>query len=147
NRRYRQRLADRKQAVNETAASVYDRLRNRPEAADIARGGALNVVYDEVTDPRVFLKGAEGGKAAVKGSLIRQIPFQYAAAAITTSVDDLTKRGAPEVLRKPPFEADRDELRAIADELRRQNQEDGEYDKATLEKAQNRALELLKKVD
>jgi hypothetical protein len=147
NRRYHQKLAERKKDVNETAATVYDRLRNRPEAADIARGDALNVVYDELTDPRVYVKVAKGAKATVKGSLIREIPFQYASAAITTSVDDLTRRGAPEALRQPPFEADRAELRAIADELRRQNQEDGQYDKATLEKAQKKVLEVLKKVD
>jgi len=147
NQRYREKLARRRQTVNETAATVYDRLRNRPEPADITRGDALNVVYDELRDPRVYVKVLKAAKAPVPGSLIRVIPFQYARAAITASVDDLSKRGAPQVLREPPFDKDRAELRAIADELRGQNEENGEYDKATLEKAQKKVLAILEKVD
>ncbi|MDR3632289.1 MAG: hypothetical protein P4L84_00555 [Isosphaeraceae bacterium] len=147
NKRYQQKLADRKKAVNETSATVYDRLRNHPEAADITSGDALNVVYDELSDPRVYAKVFNAAKTTVKGTLIREIPFQSAADAITASVDDLTKKGAPPALRKPAFEAERTEMRAIVQELRGQNHENGQYDKATLEKAQNQVLAILRKVD
>jgi hypothetical protein len=147
NRRQQQRMAARQQSVNETIDARMDRLRNRPTAADVARGDALNVIYDDLSDPRIYLRVVKAGKATIKGSLIRSIPFQYASAAITASVDDLTKRGAPEALRKPQFDDDRTELRALADKLREQNKDDGEYDKATLEKTQKKVLEVLAKVD
>lgn len=147
NQRYRQKMAERKKSVNETAATVYDRLRNHPGPADIASGDALNVVYDELADPRVYAKVLKSARATVPGKLIRELPFQYAREAITTSMDDLTKKGAPAALRTEAFEPERSEARALVEELRRQNQETGEYDHATLEKLQAKLLASLKKVD
>ena len=84
NQRYHQHLAAKKKLVNETAATVYNRLRNNPDPSDINSGDALNVVYDELSNPNVYAKVLKGAKATVQGSLIRDIPFQYATEAITT---------------------------------------------------------------
>ncbi len=147
NARYQQTLINRQNLRNETAATIHNRLRNNPTPSDVASGDALNVVYDELSNPNVYTKVLKGAKATVPGTLVRDIPFQYATEAITVSVDDLTKRGAPASLRTEAFEPERSEMRAIVQELRKENQEKGAYDRATLEKAEEKLLVLLKKVD
>ena len=147
NQRQHQALAARQRLSNETAATIYDRLRNHPDQSDINSGNALNVVYDELSNPQVYAKVLKGAKVTVPGTLVRDIPFQYASEAITTSVDDLTQKGAPASLRTNDFEPERSEMRAIVQELRTQNQEKGTYERATLEQAQAKILALLKKVD
>jgi hypothetical protein len=101
---------------------------------DIDRGNALNVALDELLDPKVFQKATYyGHKVKLGGETIRDIPFQYAAAAITTSMDQLVKGGPPDILKTDAFATDREALKKVAAELRQQNEEKGSFDPATLE--------------
>ncbi|SIO24486.1 hypothetical protein SAMN05444166_3213 [Singulisphaera sp. GP187] len=136
NRRYHERLARQRQGINQAREAVARRLRDNPEPRDIQRGDALNVALDEVLDPRVYFRSLKATSVKVPGTLIRDIPFQYASAAITVSVDQLTKGGLPESLKTEPFATDRANLKELAAELRAQNEEKGQFDPATLEKAQ-----------
>ncbi len=134
NKRYYEKLARDKQRLNTNRDAIYDRLRNNPDSSDIARGDALNVVLDELTDPKIFAKVLKAADTPIPGDLVRNIPFQYASAAISVSMSELTKQGAPPMLKKPVFDAERTQLRALADELRKQNEEYGQLNPETLEK-------------
>lgn len=147
NRRYHERLARQRQGTNQAREEVARRLRDNPEPRDIVRGDALNVAFDEVVNPRVYFRGLKSTSVKVPGTLIRDIPFQYAAGAITVSVDQLTKGGPPEVLKTEAFAADRENLKALAVELRKQNEETGRFDSATLQKVQDAIRALRTKVE
>ncbi|AGA31079.1 hypothetical protein [Singulisphaera acidiphila] len=147
NRRYHERLARQRQGINQAREEVARRLRDNPEPRDVVRGDALNVALDELLNPRVYYRGLKATGVKVPGTLIRDIPFQYAAGAITVSVDQLTKGGLPEPLKAEPFAADRENLKELAAELRKQNEEKGEFDTATLEKAQEAIRAMRTKVE
>jgi hypothetical protein len=136
NRRYHAKLAQQQLGNSQARDKIYRRLRDNPEPADIYRGDALNVALDEVTRPNVYFRKLKGASAKVPGKLIRAIPFQYASAAITTSVAQLTQGGPPDSLKTEAFAADRAKLKELAAQLRKQNEEKGQYDPATLAKAQ-----------
>jgi hypothetical protein len=112
NRRYHEQMARDRNAVNKTAEAVYKRLHDNPTEGDIMRGDALNVALDEITAPKVYSIALRGAKQPFPGVKIREIPFQYAAQALTTSVDNLTN-GPPPLLDAPEFQADRAALRAL----------------------------------
>ena len=119
NQQYYAHLAEEKQQVNETQATIYTRLHDHPEAADVHRGDALNVVLDELTDPSVYPQTVQAATQPIPGSAVKNIPFQYAAGAITISLDDLTAQGVPDpLLTNPRFEPDRQALRGFATQVR-----------------------------
>ena len=112
NQRYYQQLAARRERVNETAATTFDRLRNNPETRDVRTGDALNVVLDELTDPKVYIQSLKGAQQAVDSRLVKNIPFQKASAAVTISLNELSRSGVPDVLKTTPaLEAERTALR------------------------------------
>lgn len=147
NRRYHERLGRQREGIQQAREEVARRLRDNPEPRDIVRGDALNVALDEVLNPRVYYRGLKATSVKVPGTLIRDIPFQYAAGAITVSVDQLTKGGPPESLKTEAFAADRANLKELGAELRKQNEEKGELDPATLQKAQEAIRALRTKVE
>jgi hypothetical protein len=112
NHRYHAQMAKDRNEVNKTAEAVYKRLHDNPTENDIMRGDALNVALDELTAPKVYMSALKGAKKPFAGAKIREIPFQYAAQALTTSVDNLTN-GPPPLLDAPEFKADRAALRAL----------------------------------
>src|SRR3954471_2724777 len=116
NKRYHEKMAREQKGNAQAREEIYRRLRDNPAPGDIARGDALNVALDEVTNPRVYFRGLKGAGMKVAGPPIRDIPFQKAPAAITTSVDQLTQGGAPASLKAPAFDTERAELRALAAE-------------------------------
>src|SRR5262249_34413257 len=76
-RRERMRMAERRYGNTKAHEQIYQRLRNNPEARDVASGDALNVALLEINDPRVYTKALQSAKAKVGGALIRDIPFKY----------------------------------------------------------------------
>ena len=135
NRRARERLARRQSATIQTLEQSAKRLRDNPEPRDIARGDALNVALDEINDPRVYSRVLEGAKVKIGGEAIRDIPFQYAAAAITTSFDQISQGPPPAVLLKPEYDANRTALKALGQEVRTQIEDGGSPDPETIGKA------------
>ena len=115
NRRYQRRMAEKRYGNTQAREKIADRLRNAPEPRDIASGDALNVAYDEINDPRVYAKALKSAGVTIGGKVIRDIPFQYAAAAISTSIHGImTKGSAPASLKTAEFTPERDELKALA---------------------------------
>jgi hypothetical protein len=129
-------MAVRQQGVVRTREEINRRLREEPTASDIARGDALNVALDEINNPNVYLRALKGAEKKVEGTLIRDIPFQYARAAITTSVVQLTRGGPPDSLKTETFAADREALQKLREQLRAQNEENEEFDPATIQQVQ-----------
>ena len=100
------------------------------------------MAFDEINNPRVYAKALEAGKVKIGGQLIRNIPFQYASAAITVSIHQLTK-GAAQVAHGPEFEKDRTEIKALGQELRKQIEEGKNPDQDTI----NKMLALINKAE
>src|SRR6185437_1314632 len=53
NKREYQRMAHRQRRDSATGEAIYQRLRDNPNEGDIRSGNALNVILDQVTDPRI----------------------------------------------------------------------------------------------
>ncbi len=147
NRRYQERQIRGSQNIKTARAEINRRLRDNPTPSDVAKGDALNVALDEINDPRVYLRDLKGTRTKVAGALIRDIPFQYAAGAITTSVEQLVKGGPPAVLKTDAFATEREALKKLGAEIRAQNEEQGKPDPATLKKAQDIVVGLRGKVE
>ena len=148
NRRARERLARRQSATIQSLEQNAKRLRDNPESRDIARGDALNAALDEINDPRVYSRVLEGAKEKIGGDAIRDIPFQYAAAAITTSFDRISQGPPPAVLLKPEYEANRTaRVKAVGQEVRNQIEEGGSPNPETVAKASTLINALEAQVD
>lgn len=137
NRRYFARMAARRENGIANRAAMFERLRDNPTRADIHRGDALNVIFDELCNPKIYLNGLSGSGAAFPGETVRDIPFQYAPQGVTATVRSiLTKDLAPDVLRKPPFADDFAKLKEIGTKLTQQNaEEDAQIDPKTIDEA------------
>jgi hypothetical protein len=148
-RTYHAKLAKDKSRSEKGAEAVRERLRNNPNQGDIARGDALNVAMDELKNPKIFKQTIyTANKSKVGGEAIRDIPFQYASAAISVSVHQLTQGGAPNVLKNgEAFDSDRKALRAIAAELRKEGDETGTHKPETIQKAKDQILATKAKVE
>ena len=131
----REKQAQRRALINETADTTFKRLRDNPTQADIMDGNALNVALDELTNPRVYTRALKGARLPLPGTAIRDIPFNYASAALTLSVDNLTKDGPPELLKGSEFDEDRAALRAVGKKLRAQAEAEQPIDPALVDEA------------
>ncbi len=134
NRLHQEKLALDRFQTNKAADQIKERLRNSPERADIYRGDALNVALDEINDPRIYAKALQSGQVKIGGETIRNVPFQSASAAITMSINQLSKGNPPKALLAPAFAADRETIKALNQEIRKQIDDDKNPDKATIEK-------------
>jgi hypothetical protein len=143
NARYAERMAAQRAQVNTTASATQKRLRDNPTESDIMRGDALNVALDEITNPKVYVKALSGASTKFAGNMIRELPFQYASAALTTSFDDLTQNGPPELLKSSEFDADRTALRELRPKLREQAESGEKIDPALIAQAKK----LIKSMD
>ena len=107
-------MARRKNDVNETAETTYRRLHDNPDSHDIHSGSALNVVLDELTNPKVYTQVVEKARDQIDSGLVKNIVFQYAAKMIAISLDDVSARGVPDSLAtNPDFEAERQAVKAL----------------------------------
>ena len=122
NRRYAARTA----AQSKTQIDAYNArqatLRDNPSQADIFRGDALNVLVDQISNPR-FSRGSSLGKADLKvpGKIIRNIPFFFSTDAVVIGLSQLVDETSwPRVLRSDSFAAERrayiGAVKALADD-------------------------------
>jgi len=132
--------------INRARGEIAARLRGHPTESDIARGDALNVALDALSDPKVYVRALRGASAKVPGAKIRDIPFQQAAAAVTVSVEELIREGPPPALKAEAFAADRKTLREVAAELHKQGEEQGTFAPGTLARAQEQLRAVQAKV-
>jgi hypothetical protein len=108
-RRERLRLLRRQQRDSGAGDLIYQRLRDNPTAGDIANGDALNVMLDQVTDPRIHSSALRMASAPISADVVNNIPFVHASDAVTISLNQLTaKEGWPEALRGENFAPERE---------------------------------------
>jgi hypothetical protein len=141
NQREAARMAQRQGRTVASLNATQERLRNNPTPSDITSGDALNVILDELNNPQVYVKALNGARTPLKGTLIRDIPFQRASAAITYSVEQLTQGGPPPSLQNPVFNPEREQMKKIGAQLRKETEE-GEPKPETIQQAK----EVLKAV-
>ena len=103
----RAKQAQRRGLINETADTTYKRLHDNPTEADIMGGDAAERRALRNHQSQGVRQGASGAKLPLPGTVIREIPFNYASAVLTLSVDNLTKDGPPALLKGPEFDDDR----------------------------------------
>ena len=119
---YYKELAARAEQGKQDYNQIQDRILNNPENRDIQNGDALNAILVEITAPKVYARTLQAATQPVKGTMVRQIPFTYASAAVTYTIEDLTSfSGVPTVFLDPAFQQTRKQLRATADELRKES--------------------------
>jgi hypothetical protein len=128
--------------------AIRDRVRNNPTANDIADGSALNSAALEISDPKIFNKTLYyGSKLKLGGQTIRNIPFQYASAGISTSVHQLVNGEVPAALRGDEFGPDREKLKGLTAELRKEAEELGSPQPETIKKAKEQITATRAKIE
>ena len=143
NRREQQKLARRRDLVVETVGATAKRLRENPSPEDIADGAALNVVLDDLTDPRIHNSALRLATTPIKGSTVRSIPFNDASEAVTISMNQLVAKDEtwPPALRDDAFQAEREAYRqAVAAAMK--EDEEGEISPRTLRDIRNAVAAL-----
>ena len=148
NRREYLRRMRRQQIDSTSGEKIYKRLRDNPLPADIDSGDALNVILDQVTDPRIHYSSAlRMGTAEVPGAAIQQIPFVNASEAVSFSIHQLAaKDGWPFALRGDAFA----DLRAAYQQTAAQALEEdelGEIKPETLAKLRSLASRIRAKLE
>ncbi len=147
NQTYYANQAAKRERTIESADTIQDRLRNHPEPRDVHTGDALNIVLDDLNDPQIYMQSLQAASQPIPSPLVKNVPFEYAANAITISLEDLTKSGVPDVLlTTPAFEPDRTAFRAIVTQARKEA-ESGPISAETLAKARATIATLKSKVD
>ena len=147
NRKYYAKMAERKKDNTKNQNAIYTRLRDNPSKYDIYRGDAMNVVYDQISSPKIYIRGLSTASTKFQGEMIRDIPFQYAQAAITSTVHQIMTKGSmPKVLREDIFKPENAELREVGQQIRDEDEKDSAIDPETLDKAESLIKKLQAKV-
>ena len=147
NKNYRDKLDREKKTTLAARQRINEELRNNPSRDDIESGEAMNVALDEVNNPRVYLRGLDSAKVKLDGPSIRNIPFQYASAAVITSIHDLTHNGPPDLLKRPDFDAGRSELKVVAARIRDKTDAGKRPTDSDIDKAQTLLTSLRKTLE
>ena len=114
---------------------IHAKLRDHPDKHDIYMGDALNVAVEEIEDPRVYSKNLSKAKTKIGGELIRDIPFRYAPACVTTTVHELVQGPPPAPLMTADFDEDRAAFKELGKELKKNIAEGEAPDPETVKKA------------
>lgn len=147
NRRYYQRLAEERAERKETVDAIYTRLRDNPEARDIASGAALNVILDQLSAPGVYVGTNEGASESIANEVVQAIPFQYAAEAITISLADFLDNDPPAVLNSPQMKTARQTLRAAVNDVSQEIEAQGQATPESLQRVRNAVDDLWAQFD
>jgi hypothetical protein len=127
NRREYYIMAERQAKIKQTGDQIYQRLRDNPNAGDIARGDALNVVLDQVTDPRIHSSALRMAKDPITAEVVGDIPFENASEAVSISLNQLGANDVwPSLLRGENFAPEREAYKqAVAQALQEDENDDG----------------------
>jgi hypothetical protein len=127
------RLNRRQQATIDTMNATYTRLHDNPNAHDIHVGDALNVVLDELVNPKVYTQVVEKATTPVDSALVKNINFQHAANMILMSLENVSAAGVPDALANDPrFDPDRQAVRAIVAQGRKEADSSNQISPETL---------------
>lgn len=128
-----QRRKNQQKLVTESLEATYTRLRDNPEASDIRSGEALNIILNELTNPKVYTQVVQKSNVPVNSQLVKNIQFQYAANMIAISLADLSERGVPdELATNPAFAENRTQIRDLFGKLRSETDSSGNASIETL---------------
>ncbi len=114
---------------------IHAKLRDHPDQHDIYMGDALNVAVEEIEDPRVYSKNLNKARVTIGGKLVRDIPFRYAPACITTTIHDLVQGPPPAPLMTSAFDDDRAAFKELAKEIKKSIAKGEVPDPETVKKA------------
>lgn len=115
---YYKKLAAKAEQGKQDYNQIHDRILNNPEDRDLQNGDTLNAILIEITAPKVYARTLQAASQPIPGKMVRQIPFNYASAALTYTIADLSSpSGVPTAFLDPAFKDTRDNLRATADQL------------------------------
>jgi hypothetical protein len=132
NRREYLRMARRQQRDSTSGDLIHKRLLENPTAEDIADGDALNVILDQITDPRIHSSALRLATAPIKSDVVKTIPFENASEGITLSLNQLAAKDTwPPALQGENFAPEREAYQqAVAQAVK--EDEDGQISARTL---------------
>ena len=124
------------------------RIRDTPGNEDIDSGDALNVILDQLTDPKVTHGSSlRLANANVSPKAIQDIPFRDETDAITLSLDQLTDpKSWPLPLRSDAFTPEREAYRKAVDDALAEDKDGGSLKPETIAKVRDAVSRLYQKV-
>jgi hypothetical protein len=130
--------------------SAYDallkRLREHPTAAEVENGDALNLILDDLSDPRIHTSALRMADTPIEAKTIQEIPFRNAVEAVTFSLSQLKAATHwPGVLQDSRFAAERAEFETTVDELKKDSS-DGQVSPETVKKLRDLSSRLKEKL-
>lgn len=124
NRREYTRRARRQQRDSLTGDLIYKQLLENPTPRDIQDGDALNVILDQVTDPRIHTSALRMATEPLDSEIIDDIPFENASEGVTLSLHQLTAQGAwPTALAGNDFAPERAAYQAAVAQALKEDEE------------------------
>jgi len=146
-RRYNREHANRLKLSDAQYQSRLARIRDNPSGDDIDSGDALNMILDQMSDPKVMqgssLRLANG---PVSSQAIRDIPFRDETDAITLSLDEMTDpKNWPAPLRSDAFRPEREAYQKAIDEALEEDK-GGSLKPETIARVRNAVAALYQKV-
>jgi len=147
-RRYNRENANRLKMTDAQYHAKEARLRDNPSKEDIDSGNALNVMLDQLSDPKVMQGSSlRLANAAVSPQAIREIPFRDETDAITFSLDEMTDpKNWPAPLRADAFTPEREAYQKAVDDALAEDKE-GSIKPETVARVRNSVAALYRKVD
>ncbi len=148
NRREYVRMAQRQQLNNATGDAIYHRLRDNPSPSDVHNGDALNIVLDQLTDPRIHSSALRTANDPLSTDIIDDIPFESAAEAVTLSLHQLTAKDAwPTALETDDFAPEREAWSKTIDQALKENERDEKISGKTLSELRSIAIRIKNKLE
>jgi len=145
-RRARMRMDMKMKRDAQAGDLAYQRLKENPTPDDISNGAALNVVLDQITDPRIHTSALRLATTPLSGDVIRRIPFTNASEAVTISLAQLTtKDGWPLPLQAERFAAERSAYQAAVNRALHEDEE-GDLSPQTIQAVRDAAQRLRAKL-
>ncbi|WP_422926765.1 hypothetical protein [Singulisphaera sp. PoT] len=148
NRREYLRMAQRQKMNQAATDSIYRRLRDNPTPSDVHNGDALNVVLDQLTDPRIHSSALRTANDAVSSDIIDDIPFENGSEAVALSLNELTGKTAwPNALQTDQYAQDRDDWAKALEQALAENDRDERISGKTLSTIRGIATRIKNKLE
>jgi hypothetical protein len=124
------------------------RIRDNPTQEDVDSGDALNMILDQLSDPRVMQGSSlRLANAPVSPEAIREIPFRDETDAITLSLDEMTDpKNWPAPLQADTFKPERETYQKAVDDALEEDK-NGSIKPETVARVRNAVAALYRKVD
>jgi len=147
-RRYNREHATKLKMDDSKYQARLARIRDNPTQDDIDSGDALNMILDQMSDPRVMQGSSlRLANAAVSPQAIREIPFRDETDAITLSLDEMTDpKNWPAPLQAESFKPEREAYQKAVDDALAEDKE-GTIKPETVARVRSAVAALYRKVD